>query len=76
VTWYFTASGTTLDVYDHTGAQVATDREFGGTWTGTPDIVYEIMAEEARAAVGNGDIPYAAEVFADGIADDIEEGTP
>jgi len=76
MTWYFKPSETTLSVYDHTGAQVATDQEFGGTWSGTPDVIYEIMADEARKAVGNGDISYAAEVFADGIADDIEQGTP
>jgi hypothetical protein len=76
MTWYFDPSGTTMDVYDHTGAIVREGYEFGGGWTGTPDIVYEIMADEARKAVGNGNIAYAAEVFADGIADNIEQGTP
>jgi len=76
MTWYFDPSSDSIDVYDHTGALVAEGRAFSGAWSGTPDMVYEVMADEARKAAAAGNLEYAAAVFADGIADDIEEGTP
>jgi len=76
MTWHFDPTGTQTDVYDHEGTLVAESREFSGSWSDVPDPVYKVMADEARAAAATGDLAYAAAVFADGIADDIEEGPP
>jgi len=76
MTWHFDPTGTTVDIYDHTGALVAVRLPFPGSWSDVPDVVYEVMADEARKTAAAGDLEYAAAVFADGIADDIEEGTP
>jgi len=76
MTWYFSPSGTVIDVYDHTGTEVANELAHGGTWAGTPDIVYQVMTEEIGDAATNGDITYAVEALADAIADNIEEGQP
>lgn len=76
MTWHYTPNGGTLNVYDHTGTLVRENVSFSGAWSGVPGEVYECMADAARDAASRGDLAYAAEVFADGIADDIEEGVP
>jgi len=76
MTWSYTPQGDILNVYDHTGSQVASVEGWDGSWSGVPDVVYETMAEEARKAAARGDLEYAAEVFADAIARDIRQGTP
>jgi len=76
MTWYYVPSGQTLDVYDHTGTLVRENVSFSGTWSDVPDPVYDCMADAAREAAARGDLGYAAEAFADAIADDIEEGEP
>jgi len=76
MTWYYTPTGETLDVYDHTGTLVRESVAFSGAWSNVPDPVYNCMADAAREAAARGDLEYAAEVFADAIADDIKEGTP
>jgi len=76
MTWYYQTDGGQLDVYDHTGTLIRQSVNFSGTWSGVPDTVYNCMADAARKAAVRGDLGYAAEVFADAIADDIEEGQP
>jgi len=76
MTWSFTANGETLDVYDHTGTLVRESVAFSGAWSDVPEPVYDTMADAAREAAARGDLEYAAETFADAIADDIEEGQP
>jgi len=76
MTWYFSPSSESLDVYDHTGTLVREDVGFSGAWSDVPDPVYNCMADAAREAAARGDLAYAAEVFADAIADDIQEGRP
>jgi len=76
MTWYYAPNGESIDVYDHTGTLVKENVSFSGSWPGVPEPVYDSMAEAAREAAARGDLKYAAEVFADAIADDIEEGQP
>jgi len=76
MTWHYDPNGEALDVYDHTGTLVRESMSFSGAWSGVPEPVYSIMADAAREAAVRGDLGYAAEVFADAIADDIEEGQP
>jgi hypothetical protein len=83
MTWYFDPSGTTMDVFDHTGAKVREDYEFSGAWSGQhPDAIPKIMREEAEANsnVGSGNAPIATEyavlTLLDWLAEDIEKGTP
>jgi len=76
MTWYYDPSETAVDVYDHTGTLVGEDVNFSGSWSDTPEPVFDTMADVARDAAARGDLRYAAEVFADAVADDIEEGTP
>jgi len=76
MTWHFSASGETIDVYDHTDTLVRESVPFTGAWLNVPEPVYDTMADAAREAAARGDLGYAAEVFADAIADDIEEGQP
>jgi len=76
MTWYYDPKQDTLDVYDHTGTLVRESVSFSGAWSGVPEPVYNAMADAARQAAARGDLGYAAEVFADAIADDIEEGQP
>lgn len=76
MTWYFTPDAKTLNVYDHTGTLVRESVAFSGTWSDVPEPVYNCMADAAREAAARGDLGYAAEVFADAISDDIEEGQP
>jgi len=76
MTWYYTASEKSLDVYDHTGTLVREGVSFFGAWSGVPEPVYNAMADAAREAAARGDLEYAAETFADAIAGDIKEGTP
>lgn len=63
-------------MYDHTGTLIRESVSFSGSWSGVPEPVYDTMANAAREAAARGDLGYAAEVFADAIADDIKEGTP
>jgi len=76
MTWNYVVSGGELDVYDHTNTLVRESLAFSGAWSDVPEPVYDIMADAARQAAARGDLGYAAEVFADAIADDIEEGQP
>lgn len=78
MTWYFNPSNTTMDVYDHTGALVAQDREFGGAWSGDfPDKVLEVMDETAvEEFQANGITIYALQCLRHGAFELIEEGTP
>lgn len=76
MTWYFDPSGTTLDVYDHTGSKVASNREFSGVWSNFPDEVLTVMQEEAEDAVANNDTTRALYCVAYAAFEDIEEGTP
>jgi len=76
MTWYYTTTENQLDVYDHTGTIVRESMTFAGAWSDVPEPVYDTMADAAREAAASGDLGYAAEVFADAIADDIEEGQP
>lgn len=76
MTWHYTVSGQQIDVYDHTGTLVRESVSFPGAWSDVPEPVYDTMADAAREAAARGDLEYAAEVFADAIADDIEEGQP
>jgi len=76
MTWMFSPTGDTLNVYDHTGTLVRESVSFSGSWSDVPEPVYNTMADAAREAAARGDLGYAAKVFADAIADDIEEGQP
>jgi len=76
MTWHFQANGETLQGYDHTGRVVRDSVDFSGSWADVPEPVYNCMADAVREAAARGDLEYAAEVFADAIADDIEEGQP
>jgi len=76
MTWYYSCNSNTLDVYDHTNTLVRESVDIPEAWSNVPDPVYEIMADAAREAAVRGNLKYAAEVFADAIADDIEEGQP
>jgi hypothetical protein len=77
MTWYFAPSETTMDVYDHTGLQVATGREFGGVWSGDyPDEVLSVMQSEAEAAVSTGNVERALMIVSQAAFEDIEQGTP
>jgi hypothetical protein len=76
MTWHYVASGSEIQIYDHMGTRVVTAKSFSGAWSRTPDVVYEVMANEARQAAESGNLQYAAAVFADGVADDIQEGEP
>lgn len=77
MTWHFTASGESITVYDHTGAIVATDREFGGVWTGDyPDVVLEVMDAEAKAAYAEGDTERAIQCLRHGAFELIEHDEP
>lgn len=74
MTWYFDPSGDTMDVYDHTGAKVASGREFGGGWNGDyPSEVLDVMYENLE-----GDQPsaYNQSLIAAASCEQIEEGTP
>jgi len=81
MTWYFDPSGTTMDVYDHTGTMIAQDRlipetdESGeGNWMGDyPDEVLVVMRESM-----DGDQPsaYDQSLLADAATENIEEGMP
>jgi hypothetical protein len=76
MTWYFDPSGTTVDIYDHTGALVAEDREFSGSWSdppGYPQVVLEVMRESMD---GNQPSAYNQTLLADAATGNIEEGTP
>lgn len=74
MTWYFDPSGTTMDVYDHTGDRVATGREFGGSWSGDfPDEVLVVMRETMK---GNQPSAYNQTLLADAATENIEQGTP
>lgn len=74
--WLFNSNGRSLDVYDHTGSQVATDRPFSGSWSRFPDEVLEVMKEEAVAAFQAGETQRVLRILADAAFEDIEEGTP
>jgi len=76
MTWHYVVSGEQLDVYDHTGTIVRESVSFSGAWSSVPEPVYDCMADAAREAAARGDLGYTAEVFADAVADDIEEGQP
>jgi len=76
MTWYYNPSAETVDVYDHTGTLVRESVGFSSTWSDVPEPVYDCMADAAREAAAGGNLEYAAEVFGDAIADDIEEGQP
>jgi len=78
MTWYCDPSGTTMDVFDHTGEQKASDREFGGSWTGDyPDDVLQVMQEVAVAEYqANGFGDYLMTVLRDAIFENIEMATP
>ena len=77
MTWYFEPSETAMGIYDHTGAEVAADREFGGVWSADyPDEVLSVMQSEAEAAVSAGDIARALLIVSQAAFEDIEEGTP
>jgi hypothetical protein len=76
MTWHFTTEEEQIDVYDHTGTLVRENVSLPGSWSDIPEPVYDCMAEAAREAAARGDLRYGAEVFADAIADDIEEGQP
>jgi len=76
MTWHFTTEKEQLEVSDHTGTVVRDDVDFSGSWVDVPEPVYNCMADAAREAAARGDLEYAAETFADAIADDIEEGQP
>lgn len=77
MTWYFNPSGTTVDVYDHTGTLVASGREFSGRWTDEPpQVVYDVMDEEAVSAYENGDTMRMLQCLRHGAFGLVEEGTP
>jgi hypothetical protein len=76
VTWYFDPSGTTVDIYDHTGSLVAEGREFAGIWSDYPDVVATVVTEEVTQAIDTGNLPYALVAVGDLAAENIEEGTP
>jgi len=76
MTWTYQATGSTISVYDHTDTLVVENIEFSPSWSGVPKPVYDTMADAAREAIARGDLEYAVQVFADAIADDIEEGRP
>jgi hypothetical protein len=78
MTWYCDASGATMDVHDHTGKKIATEREFSGSWAGDyPDEVLHVMEETAVAEYeSNGFSDYLMAVLRDAIFQNIEMGTP
>lgn len=77
MTWYFQPNGDTMDVYDHNGLMVKNNYEFGGTWEDAfPDEVLDIMNEQARQAINNGDTDYALLTLADAAFEQIEHGVP
>ncbi|QIO25424.1 hypothetical protein [Haloarcula sp. JP-L23] len=77
MTWYFSPSNGSLDIYDHTGALVADGRYYSGGWTGdAPDEVYTVMQNEAVDAYKAGNTERALRILANGAFHDIEEGTP
>lgn len=79
MTWYFDPGGTTMDVYDHEGATVATRRSFGGSWDterGFPDEVLDVMQEVATVALDDGEVAYAIECAMHAAFEDIEAGAP
>lgn len=51
MTWHFDPSGTIIDIYDHSGTQVASGREFSGSWSGVPQVVLGVMYEEPRTPI-------------------------
>jgi len=70
-------------VYDHTGAEVASEINYGGAFSGDfPDKVVQIMADqiEANSNVGEGGGPvasaYAVQAIVEYIRKDIQGGTP
>lgn len=73
MTCYFDPSGTTMDVYDHEGAPVAEDYEFGGSWSGDyPNAVLDILYDARE----DGRSSYNAELNACMAGEQIEMGTP
>jgi len=76
VTWYFDPSGETVDVYDHEGSLVAEGKEFYGSWSGVPDVVFTVMDEQAVEAFQNGDTMYVLQTLRHGAFELIEEGNP
>lgn len=76
MTWLFDPSGTTMDVYDHEGTLVASDRSFSGRWTdppGFPDEVLDVMQESFQTG---GPTAYNQQLLRDAALNNIEEGTP
>jgi len=82
MTWHFAPSGETtdgvltIDVWDHDGTQVATDRplpEGDRSWGDYPDEVKVVMRENM-----DGDQPsaYNQSLLADAATDNIEQGVP
>jgi hypothetical protein len=81
MTWYFDPSGTTFDLYDHTGTKVRKNVEFGGTWSGdfprnaVFDEMYDVTQQSYADAGGVVD-EYVLLVLAEALFEQIEEGTP
>jgi len=76
MTWHFDPSGKTIDVYDHTGTQVASDRPFSGVWSDIPGEVLAVMNEQAVAAFESGDTLYTLQTLRHAAFELVEEGTP
>lgn len=83
MTWYFDPTSDTFDLYDHTGAQVASDVEFSGVWSDPPGFPKQVVYDEMDAiavqayqdAGGTVDL-YVLQTLRHAIFDLIEEGTP
>lgn len=63
-----------MDVYDHEGTQVATDREFNGSWSDYPDEVLVVMRENIEGS--NQPTAYNQQLILDAATENIQRGTP
>lgn len=76
MTWHYTVNGSTIDIYDRTGALVADDRAFSGSWSDYPDVVLDVMSEAYDEQAGQGNSRYRQDLLRDAALENIEEGTP
>lgn len=79
MTWWFDLDGSTMDVYDHEGTQVATGREFDGNLDlegihgSYPSEVLAVMKESYESG---GPTAYNQQLNRDAATGNIREGTP
>ena len=78
MTWHWDVVGDDLSVWDHTQDlsdapyQTLTDAE-GWSWTGDyPDVVLDVMHDDAQTAIQTGDVPRAITITLDMAGEQIE----